>query len=100
MARDTWEPVDARLAVVGRDSALLRWATNRNMLAINSYPTPAGGVEAEVVDVGAARAEDFAGKDVAGQDRPRRRARRAAVRRGRAEARGGGRAGLLAARRT
>ncbi|MDF1503632.1 M28 family peptidase [Roseisolibacter sp. H3M3-2] len=67
MARDTWEPVDAELSVVGRDAPLLRWATNRNMLAINSYPTPAGGVEAEVVDVGAARAEDFAGKDVAGK---------------------------------
>ena len=67
MARDTWEPADARLAIVGRDSAVLRWATNRNMLAINSYPTPADGVEAEVVDVGAARAEDFAGKEVAGK---------------------------------
>jgi AhpD family alkylhydroperoxidase len=67
MARDTWEPADARLAVVGRDSALLRWATNRNMLAIHSYPTPAGGVEAEVVDVGDASAEDFAGKAVAGK---------------------------------
>jgi hypothetical protein len=67
MSRDTWEPVDARLSIVGRDTALLRWATNRNMLAINSYPTPAAGVEAEVVDVGRARPEDFEGRDVAGK---------------------------------
>jgi aminopeptidase YwaD len=67
MRRDTWEPVDARLTIVGRDTALLRWATNRNMLAINSYPTPVGGVEAEVVDVGQGRPEDFTGKEVAGR---------------------------------
>lgn len=67
MARDTWEPVDARLSIVGRDGALLRWSTNRNMLAINSYPTPAGGVEAEVVEVAGALPEDFANRDVAGK---------------------------------
>lgn len=67
MANDTWEPVDASLTIVGQDSALLRWATNRNMLTINSASTPEGGVEAEVVDVGAGRPEDFAGKDVRGK---------------------------------
>lgn len=67
MTRDTWEPVDASLTIVGQDSALLRFATNRNMLTINSASTPAGGVEAEVVDVGAGRPEDFAGRDVKGK---------------------------------
>ncbi len=67
MERDTWEPVDARLTIVGSDSALLRWETNRNMLAINSHSTAAGGVEAEVVDVGQGRPEDFEGRAVAGK---------------------------------
>ena len=67
MARDTWEPEDASLAIVGSDTALLRWRTNRNMLAINSYATPAGGVEAEVVDVGQGRPEDFERAAVAGK---------------------------------
>lgn len=47
-----WEPVDASLAIVGRESPLLRFATNRNMLAVNSASTPPGGIEAEVVSVG------------------------------------------------
>lgn len=67
MTRDTWEPEDASVTIVGQDSALLRWTTNRNMLTINSASTPAGGVEAEVVDVGAGRPEDFAGRDVRGK---------------------------------
>ena len=67
MTRDTWEPEDASLAIVGRGDALLRFATNRNMLAINSASTPAGGVEAQVVDIGRGRPEDFAGTDVRGR---------------------------------
>jgi hypothetical protein len=68
MSHPTWEPVDASLSIVGRPGGpLLRWATNRNMLSINSFSTPAGGVDVEVVDVGAGRPEDFAGKDVRGK---------------------------------
>jgi hypothetical protein len=67
MRRDTWEPRDASLTIVGQDSALLRFATNRNMLAMYSFSTPPGGVEGEVVDVGAGRPSDFDGKDVAGK---------------------------------
>ena len=52
MARPTWEPEDASLAIVGQAAPLLRFATNRNMIAINSHSTPAQGVEAEVVFVG------------------------------------------------
>ncbi len=52
MAMLAWEPEDASLTIVGADSALLRFATNRNMLAINSVSTPAEGVEAAVVDAG------------------------------------------------
>ena len=67
MERPAWEPVDARLTIVGRSEPLLDFASNRNMLAIYSFPTPAGGVEADVVYVGAGRAEDFEGKDVEGK---------------------------------
>jgi hypothetical protein len=67
MAAPAWDPVDASLTIVGQDSALLRWTTNRNMLAVNSYATPAGGVTAAVVSVGAGQPEDWAGKDVAGK---------------------------------
>ena len=67
MDRPTWDPVDASLAIAGQSTPLLRYATNRNMLAINSYSTPAGGFEAEVVSVGAGRPEDWEGKDVRGK---------------------------------
>ncbi len=52
MQRPTWEPINARVTIVGEDAPLLAYATNRNMLAINSASTPAGGVTAELVDVG------------------------------------------------
>lgn len=67
MSRDTWEPVDASVTIVGQDSALLRWATNRNMLTINSRSTPDGGVEAEVVDAGAGSPEELDRLDVRGK---------------------------------
>jgi hypothetical protein len=67
MERPTWEPQEASLSIVGQPAPLLRYATNRNMLAINSYSTPPAGVEAEVVSVGAARPEDWEGKDVRGK---------------------------------
>jgi len=47
-----WEPVDASLTIVGARAPLLRFASNRNMLAVNSASTPPAGVEAEVVSVG------------------------------------------------
>src|SRR5690606_1527317 len=52
MERLAWEPVDASLTIVGQDSALLRFETNRNMVAINSFATPETGVEADLVDGG------------------------------------------------
>ena len=53
MTTPAWEPVDASFTIVGTAAPLLRFATNRNMMAVNSWPTPPGGVEAEVVSVGA-----------------------------------------------
>ena len=52
MSSPAWEPLDASLTIVGSAEPLLRFATNRNMLAVNSSSTSAGGVEAEVVSVG------------------------------------------------
>jgi hypothetical protein len=52
MRNAAWEPLDASLTIGGAASPVLRWATNRNMLAVNSSSTPPGGVEAEVVSVG------------------------------------------------
>jgi aminopeptidase YwaD len=52
MSNAAWDPVDASLTIVGAQTPLLRWATNRNMMAVNSSSTPPGGIEAEVVSVG------------------------------------------------
>ena len=52
MSGPAWDPLDASLTIVGSSTPLLRWATNRNMLAVNSLSTPDDGVEAEVVSVG------------------------------------------------
>jgi len=67
MTRPAWEPENATVTIAGQAAPLLSFATNRNMLAINSWSTPRGGVEAEVVAVGAGRPEDFQGKDVSGK---------------------------------
>jgi aminopeptidase YwaD len=48
-----WEPVDASVTIVGEAQPVLRFATNRNMLAIMSFSTPDTGVVAELVDVAA-----------------------------------------------
>ncbi len=52
LGHPAWDPEDASLTIVGRSTPLLRWATNRNMLAINSWSTPEGGLTAEVVFAG------------------------------------------------
>lgn len=62
-----WEPVSASLTIVGQATPLLRFDTNRNMLAINSFSTPTGGVEAEVVFVGDGRQNEFDRIDVSGK---------------------------------
>lgn len=62
----TWEPVDAALEMVGGDK-LLAFATNRNMVAINSFSTPPPGIEAEVVYVGDGATERYDGLDVRGK---------------------------------
>lgn len=67
MATPAWTPVDARLTVVGQNAPLQTFATNLNMIAINSGSTPESGVTAAVVNVGAGAESDFANVDVAGR---------------------------------
>jgi hypothetical protein len=62
-----WEPLDAEVSILGRTSPLLRYKTNRNMLAINSFSTPDSGIVAELVYVGGATALDFSRVSVAGK---------------------------------
>jgi hypothetical protein len=52
MTNAAWEPLDASLTIGNAPSPVLRFATNRNMMAVNSSSTPSDGVEAEVVSVG------------------------------------------------
>ena len=67
MAQPAWTPLDARLSIAGRSAPLQAFATNLNMIAINSGSTPEGGITADLVDVGAGSDADFAKVDVAGK---------------------------------
>jgi aminopeptidase YwaD len=59
LPQPAWEPQDGWLRIVGQDSALLRFATNRNFLAVNTFPTPLGGVDVDVVDAGRGTAAEL-----------------------------------------
>lgn len=48
-----WSPLDASITLAGHVAPLQQWSSNHNMLPSNSWSTPPGGVDAEVVDVGA-----------------------------------------------
>jgi aminopeptidase YwaD len=63
----TWEPVDATLGIEGARAPLLQYATNRNMLAINSYSTPAGGTTAPLVFAGQGSAAELDAANVSGK---------------------------------
>ncbi len=73
MATAAWEPISAtvRLATAGGDAMraapVLAFATNRNMLATNSFSTPPGGVTAELVRVAAATPAALDSANVAGK---------------------------------
>lgn len=65
MSQPTWEPVSARLELIGEEKPLLDSETNRNMTYMYSSSTPREGVTGEVVYI--ASREDFEGKDLAGK---------------------------------
>ncbi|HEY3934092.1 MAG TPA: M28 family peptidase [Gemmatimonadales bacterium] len=47
-----WSPLGASITMQGRKAPLEQWSTNHNMLPSGSWSTPAGGVDAEIVNVG------------------------------------------------
>ncbi len=52
MDEPAWSPEAASMTLSGRSKPLLDFATNMNMIAINSSATPAAGATASIVDVG------------------------------------------------
>jgi len=66
MQRSAWQPLDARLHIVGQSEALLDFASNRNMLATNSFATPPEGITAQVVDGGDGSEDALASVNMAG----------------------------------
>jgi hypothetical protein len=67
MSVPAWEPVSGSVTIVGDSTPVLRFATNRNMLAIMSFSTPDSGVVAPLVDVGKGTAADYDRVSVAGK---------------------------------
>ena len=51
LKRPTWESVDAVVTINGEKEPLLEHATNRNMIALNSYSTAKEGITAEVIHI-------------------------------------------------
>jgi hypothetical protein len=66
MSRPAWEPIDAALWIEGDAEPLLRFETNRNMIAINSGLTPEGGVSAELVSICGLDRSEIEGLDLDG----------------------------------
>ncbi len=66
MRRPTWEPVDAFLCIAGTTDTLLRFSTNRNMIAINSAATN-GVLELPVVYLPKLTAEEIEKADLTGK---------------------------------
>ena len=52
MAAPAWEATGAEVRIADAAKPVFRWSSNRNMLATNSFATPAGGVDGELVDIG------------------------------------------------
>lgn len=67
MNRQAWEPIDAKVEIVGEAEPLLEFKTNRNMLAVNSGNTPPEGIEAEVVYVSKPNKEELDKLDLKGK---------------------------------
>ena len=61
-----WDYEVGTLAIASTGEVLLSRERDRVSLAINSFPTPAGGLRARLVDVGSGSDEEFARADVRG----------------------------------
>jgi hypothetical protein len=49
LKRPTWEPVNAEVSINDEATPLLRYSTNRNMIAKHSFSTPKEGISGEVI---------------------------------------------------
>jgi hypothetical protein len=67
LKQPAWEPVDASVTIAGQSEPVLKFATNRNMIAIGSFSTPDSGVLAPIVDVGKGTPADYDRASVAGK---------------------------------
>ena len=67
MSAPAWTPESASLTLAGRTVPLLRFATSKNTIAVNSYATAAAGATGAVVDVGTGTDSTFAGRDLRGK---------------------------------
>lgn len=71
LEKPTWEPVDASVYIEGEELPLLEFATNRNMLAVNSYTADVNGVELVYVkDIKVISELDVKGKVVFAETSP------------------------------
>ena len=61
-----WDYQVGTVSFADSGEVLLSRERDRVSLCINSFSTPAGGLDAPIVDVGAGTAADFAGKDLKG----------------------------------
>lgn len=71
----TWEIIDANVSFINEEIPLLTHATNRNMVALNSYSTPKNGVTAKVIyvkDIQLLKTMDVKGKIVFAETSPSR----------------------------
>ncbi|RZK82603.1 MAG: M28 family peptidase [Pedobacter sp.] len=67
MKKNTWEPVNASLIIVGEDKPLLEFQTNRNMIPIGSASTPVEGIAAEAIYLKATDLKTTNDKDIKGK---------------------------------
>jgi len=70
MDKPTWEPVDASLSIVGATEKLLDQSSNRNMVFLNSFSTPAEGIVADIIyieNIDELKTKEVKGKVVFGE---------------------------------
>lgn len=61
-----WDYARGTVSIRGEEAPVLSKEQDQVSLAINSFPTPPGGLTTRLVDVGRGAAADFQGKDVKG----------------------------------
>jgi aminopeptidase YwaD len=67
MENPAWQPTGATLRMEGDSGPLMTFASNRNMLATNSYSTPDEGVVLDIIDVGDGSSDSLDAVDVRGK---------------------------------